>query len=539
MSSRRLSRNRRRSAPAGPNPFHLVPTGFQEILRSAVKETGAEASALYIRLGGTERYVLAGEWKKDGVSFSLPHGLPSGDWKVPAKGGKISPIPLEGQEESWEGLWVPLRHPRGLCGFLLLLWRGGKGVARDVLERVERVRSLWSALAFILVATAKVASEWEALRAFADHWQSLLNGFPFALLLLDASGRALLSNEPARALLQLTQKQVPGEEWASLLYRLPLEIRPAVAQAVEISLEGSSYQMVVSTRQGRHIRIHALPLGKRGKGGTAGVGGCVLILEDFTHAWEKERQLQEARRLAEIGQMTATLAHELRNPLTSIRGAAQLLREEASSSRLRQWAEIIEEEAEEMDGVLTQCLELAKPPQLDRKSLSLVSVVERILRQQSPVFQKSGIQVIWKKPAKSPRVYGDGIQLGQALRNLIRNSIQAMPEGGDLRVCVGEDSEGAFIKVQDTGMGIPKEVLGRVFTPFFTTKANGTGLGLCHVKRVVEAHGGKVSLESELGKGTLFTIHLPCVGASLRGEGCSRNGEEGKKSNLKKGGRKA
>ncbi len=524
MSSRRSHSGRRRPSPAGPTPFHVVQGGVQELIRSAGEQTGAQVSALYIRLDGTRRYVLAGEWKSGEESLTLPHGLPAGGFRVTAKGGKVSEARLVLPDGEWRALWVPLRFGGRLWAFLLLLRRDGFG---GVLPKVEGARALWSVLAFTLIATAKIASEWEAFRAFALHWQSLWNTFPFALILLDASGRVLLSNESARTLLQLSQEQVPGEEWASLLYRLPGEIRLQVARVVERSFEGSPHQEVICTRGGRRIRIYAMPLsrGGRGKGRGFEAGGCVLLLEDFTSSWEKERQLEEARRLAEIGQMTATLAHELRNPLTSIRGAAQLIREEVSSSRVSQWAEVIEEEAEEMDGVLTQCLELAKPPQLERKPLALASVVERILRQQSPVFQKRGIQVMWKKPLRSPRVLGDGIQLGQALRNLIRNSVQAMSSGGELRLSVGEDEESAFMVVEDTGIGIPPEVLEKVFTPFFTTKANGTGLGLCNVKRVVEAHGGRVLLESERGKGTRFTIYLPRLGRASALQGLLSDGD--------------
>lgn len=512
----------------------MVQEGFRALLGFVIDQTGAQAVALYVRLSGTRRYVLAGEFSAHSRTPLLPHGIPALGFGVSFRGEKISQNRVVLGREGWHVIRVPLRYQKKFCAVLFIFYHEQKSFSSDVLERLKKAQSLWSALASTLIATAKVASEWEACRAFAVHWRFLLNTFPFALILLDGSGRALLSNEPARSLLQLSHDQVPGEEWGSLLYRLPGEIRPAVARAVEKSLGGVPYQEMVFAHQGRRIRIHALPLarGEGSQAGTVGSGGCVLLLEDFTSAWERERQLQEAKRLAEIGQMTATLAHELRNPLTSIRGAAQLIREEVSSPRLCQWADIIEEEAEEMDAVLSECLELAKPPQLLRKPVALASVVERILRQQTPVFQKVGIRVVWEKPLKSPQVLADGIQLGQALRNLIRNSIQAMPSGGEVHICIGEDSGEAFIVLEDTGIGIPKEIQDKVFTPFFTTKVNGTGLGLCNVKRVVEAHGGSVSLESEPGKGTRFILRLPCHGGR---RGFPKDAKKTKREPIKRG----
>lgn len=237
--------------------------------------------------------------------------------------------------------------------------------------------------------------------------------------------------------------------------------------------------------------------------------------EQLTEAFESVRKSQqkivEAEKLAALGQLSAGLAHELKNPLTSIKMILQAMLDSVSPPEMTtQDIEVILKEVKRLDTILTQFLTFAKPSGLHLRPLNLRETVEEVLSLMKTRFDRSDVKVLKEIAEDLPSIAGDQEKMRQVLINLFLNSVQAMPDGGRLSIVAGKMSKNnhkeVFLKVEDTGYGIEEENQEKVFDPFFTTKEHGTGLGLSIVYSIVKEHRGKIDLQSRVGKGTSFTL---------------------------------
>jgi len=233
---------------------------------------------------------------------------------------------------------------------------------------------------------------------------------------------------------------------------------------------------------------------------------------------EIEKNLHRADKLAALGILASSVAHEIRNPLVSIKTFTQLAPRKLNNPEfLDKFQTIIPEELERLESILNQLLNFGRPSQPQFRSSKIEEIIDSVLTLMNVELSKSNIEVIELYDRDMPEIMADGEQLKQVFMNIILNAIQAMPEGGNLRIItslerefVGSDSsEFVIIKFEDTGCGIPKEDLDNLFNPFFTTKSGGTGMGLSISRRIVEEHNGRINVESTVGKGTTFTIKLP------------------------------
>ncbi len=224
-----------------------------------------------------------------------------------------------------------------------------------------------------------------------------------------------------------------------------------------------------------------------------------------------EAQLIRSDKLAALGQLAAGIAHEIRNPLTSINILIHALLEKfPSENPQRQDLKVIEEEIHRINEILDQFLRFAKPAPPVLEKTDPLSLFEEILLLLRPQIEKGKISV-HKEFQPLPMVLMDREQIKQALLNLLLNAIQAMPRGGPLILSGRNSEEGQWVElsVRDSGVGISEEDLNRLFDPFFSTKEGGIGLGLSITHRIIDQHHGKIEVESKLGEGTLFTIWLP------------------------------
>lgn len=229
-------------------------------------------------------------------------------------------------------------------------------------------------------------------------------------------------------------------------------------------------------------------------------GGVTLAIQDVTTHEEALRELSRISRLAEIGQMTAAVAHEIRNPLTGIRSAAQMV--QSLSDEGGEFGKIIEEEALKLNELCDQFLEFARPLQLNCRAFKFSTLVESILERHRPDFDATGVSLTLETPNKELWIEGDSLRTEQIVRNLILNALQACKSGGWVSVKVSNQG----LEVSDSGIGLSKEQQNQLFTPFFTTKANGTGLGLSTVRKIVDAHGWSISVESQPSCGSTFSV---------------------------------
>jgi two-component system sensor histidine kinase HydH len=212
--------------------------------------------------------------------------------------------------------------------------------------------------------------------------------------------------------------------------------------------------------------------------------------------------------------MAAGVAHELRNPLSSIKGLATLLQSHfTAESKEAETAEILIKEVERLNRSIGELLEYARPGELFRKRTPINGLLEKTVSLITVDAQSSGVSVILDTDTEIPDVFIDPDRFKQVLLNLLLNAVQAMPGGGELRVSSAWAEGEVEITIRDSGVGIDPENLGRVFDPYYTTKNNGTGLGLALSLKIVEEHGGQLTIVSEPGEFTEVRLTLPegCV----------------------------
>jgi signal transduction histidine kinase len=226
-----------------------------------------------------------------------------------------------------------------------------------------------------------------------------------------------------------------------------------------------------------------------------------------------EEQLNEAQRLASLGKMVAAVSHEIKNPLGIVRTTAEILGNRISkvapgNERL---AHIIVEETSRLDGIVREFLDFARPREIKKMPGSLNAVIERLLRFMEPELQQKAVQVEMLLDQDLPEIVFDSEQMYQVLFNIVFNAIQAMPEGGNLilTTALGVEKGTVVAEIADSGVGIPPEKLEQIFTPFYTDKNRGTGLGLTIAKSIVDKHQGSIAVVSTPGEGSVFRIVLP------------------------------
>jgi len=243
------------------------------------------------------------------------------------------------------------------------------------------------------------------------------------------------------------------------------------------------------------------------------VSKCVLLcLEDITERKQIEEQLRNFEKLAVLGQLAGGVGHELRNPLGAIKNAAYFLNMvlEKPKPEVKETLEILDEEVASCEHIISSLLDFARQKPPTRRKIDIEDVIQRTL---SHMRVTERVEVVSQLEKAVPPILADPDQLSQVFGNIILNAIQAMPEGGQLVIKSSVPEPGWIaISFADTGVGIPAEAMTKVFEPLFTTKAKGVGLGLTIVKTLVEGHKGTIEVQSELGKGSTFTVRLPIRG---------------------------
>jgi signal transduction histidine kinase len=223
--------------------------------------------------------------------------------------------------------------------------------------------------------------------------------------------------------------------------------------------------------------------------------------------------MTRTNRLSSLGELAASIAHEIKNPLISIEGFAKRIESANDLSKIQKYASFIEQESERLSVVLMRLLDFSRMTEPNREYHDLNEVVDdTILFTEHHLTRFRNIELTVRKEDGLPKVFADKVHVQQALINIIMNAAQAMPEGGPLSIETGTRADGfAWIAVTDNGTGIEEADLARIFEPFFTTKAKGegTGLGLSLTKKLVEANMGKIEVESTKGQGSTFRLLFP------------------------------
>ena len=291
--------------------------------------------------------------------------------------------------------------------------------------------------------------------------------------------------------------------WASLISTSPL---PA----------SSRREIEVFYPEHRFLSFYIMPISSQQTKAISEAPLATLIFEDVTESLQAAETSAENRKVQAITQLAAGVAHELGNPLNSLGIHLQLLqrlfRKMPDNEATRQagaFLETAKQEVRRLDTIVKNFLNAVRPVPLEPLPINIRQLLENAVNFMRNEIQNRDIAVQMQFPESVPTTYGDGDQLIQAFFNLIKNAVQAMPDGGRLTILVDVDDLYVNIHFMDTGKGISEEEMRQILDPYFTTKSSGTGLGLLIVDRIVRAHGGTLSISGEPGKGASFTVSLP------------------------------
>jgi PAS domain S-box-containing protein len=350
----------------------------------------------------------------------------------------------------------------------------------------------------------------EELRSQHEFIETVLETAGALVVVLDRHGKILRFNRACEQTTGYSSEEIVGKTvWDVLL--IPEEID--AAKAVFARLTGgeprNEHENVWVAKDGRRRRIawsNTVITNRQGAVDyVVGTGIDVTLLNQI------QEQLRKTERVAELGTLASGMAHEIGTPMNVILGRAEYLMDRVKEEPVKKGLQTIVTQVERITKVMNQLLTFARRKSPERGPLDLSRAIEDSLEIFQERLAKSRVKVEMQIDKACPRAFADGDQMSQVMINLIMNALHAMEDGGILRIGMAQDGEMVRLTVADTGQGIPQAVLPKIFEPFYTTKefGKGTGLGLTVVKGIIEEHHGTITVESEEGKGTRFTILIP------------------------------
>jgi len=404
-------------------------------------------------------------------------------------------------------LWVEYR------GVILKPMPGTPSLPEMTLDSVL-LRGVLHTLSFYLIAAMsgflaeRVRLRGEELEEVRLTTDDILQGMKTGVISVDGRGEIVYFNKAAEQILGMSAQEAR---------RLPID--DAVPQRLR-PISGLFKQVLLEGRESRRLEVEVLmedgsrkPLGLSVTQLSDREGrrrGALALFSDLTEAKEIERRLREADRMAAIGELSAGIAHEIRNPLASIRGSVELLSKSLNpSGDDRRLLELVVRETDRLNSFIEHFLRFARdhPPNLSRVNLVPILAEAEDLVRSHPAYTRK-IAIV-KEPQKG-KIYAiaDPEQLKQVLLNLCLNALWAMDGEGELSMTLRRQGSRVGISIRDTGTGIPEDQLTKIFEPFYSQKEKGSGLGLAIARRIVEHHGGEITVASKVGKGSEFTIWL-------------------------------
>lgn len=362
------------------------------------------------------------------------------------------------------------------------------------------------------------AAERNRAETLDRYQQTILGSISSGVISFKPDLTIVVFNKTARQIFGIGEEEAVGRSCREV-FGEDAEIAAVAGEALRQQRNFSRLELSVRRKDGalRRVGLSSSLL----KDGEGNLVGLALLLTDLTEILQFREQAVMRDSLAALGQMSAGIAHEFRNSLGVIMGYAKLLqRNLPSEDTSHAYLQEIVSEIDLLEATLRDFLAFAKPMQLSRVAVSVKALTSETLDGFRQAMEDGKIKLVTDLPQEEVTVQADPYALRQALGNLIRNALEAMPNGGELAVKVrskGAESGGAFgaragmveIIVQDTGPGVPHEDIDRIFTPFFSQKEGGTGLGLALVQKTVLALGGRVGVENREGGGACFSIRLP------------------------------
>lgn len=380
---------------------------------------------------------------------------------------------------------VPMIVEGEMCGYF--------AIVRDITERVESLREL---------------------NATKRQLESFLNHSTDAINVQDMEGNILFVNPAFEHMFGWAAEEVIGRQIPTMPMELIYE-RDAIAETVRSGGCISGMDTVRMRRDGTriHTSLSVSPIrNERGE-----VTAIVGVSRDISERIKTEELLRSSEKLAALGQLAAGVAHEIRNPMTALRGFVQLLQEQKAGRD--DYFHIMLSELQRVEQIVSEFLMLSKPHVTQMAKRSVPTILRQVVSLLEAEAVLKDVQILLHCEDHLPEVVCDAGQLKQVFVNLLKNAIEAMPDGGNLSIqCEFNETHAVAIRFEDEGVGIPREHLSRLCEPFFTTKPEGTGLGLMVSHKIMEEHGGHLFISSDIGKGTMVEVRFPISAQEQRSD---------------------
>lgn len=465
---------------------------LQKVLDGCVHLFGASGASVFVREGHSGLYRLAA---RSGADAKAPLGaliqpgigiagaciesgrplLVDDPLQHPLLKGKVS----QKRRDVRSSIVLPLITPSQECVGVMNLSRG-PDVEPYAESDMEAAASL-AKHAALAVSNALLLAEKDSAAREAndakDKLQALFACLGAGVVSIDESGNATDCNPEA-------------EKIGALNPDAP--IYEALFSALRESAAGKRHERYFHDGEtNRSFQIVCAPLSG---------GGATATIHEVTDLERTQKELSRLRRLAEIGQMTAAIAHEIKNPLTGISSAAQMLC--AYDGISKEFGSMIKEDADKLNDLCNSFLDFARPLAIREESVEVNELFAKVAGRHRAEAVQRGVTV--RVSGEKLLLKGDSARLEQVAHNLVLNAIQACRPGDSVHICVTDKG----FSVADTGQGMTQDQMGKLFTPFFTTKPNGTGLGLSNVRKIIDAHEGEIRVKSQAGQGTVFEVEF-------------------------------
>ncbi len=356
-------------------------------------------------------------------------------------------------------------------------------------------------LVFIVQRYSATRSSLSRIKIFSDN---LVENMPMGLVAMDNQNNIISVNPAAKKLLDVKPDQT---QQGIAVQTLPPELMDLLQS---MPIENHLIEKEIRIRDEKPIILDVVVSPLRDKDGSS--LGSLLILRDLTELSHLKNEIEKNKRLAAIGRLAAGVAHEIRNPLSSLKGYATFFKEIFDKDTDNYTiADVMIKEVDRLNRVVSELVELARPAQVSGKPIQLKTLIEDSIKIVAHDAKQKGVIIEMEVDDTIGSIYADKNRLNQVLLNLYLNAIQSMEDSGRLHIKLFRDrsAQNVVITVADTGSGIKEEDLPDIFEPYFTTKLSGTGLGLAIVNNIIKAHDGEVKVESDPEKGSVFTIILP------------------------------
>jgi PAS domain S-box-containing protein len=360
------------------------------------------------------------------------------------------------------------------------------------------------------VVLASVVDITERKRA-EEEFRVAVEASPNGMLMVDERGTILLMNAQIERQFGYSREELLGN---SVHMLVPESLRAAHNAHCATFFDTAKPRQMGAGRELFGIRkdgqLISVEIGLNPIRMAAGMRVLASVV-DISDRKRIEEQLRRTQLLAELGTLASGMAHEIGTPMNVILGRAEFAMRRIEDERAKQSLATIITQVERITKIMNQFLTFARRRPAERRPVGIKDIIEDSLEMLRERLARHRIQVVTNVPEHLPLVHADPDQMSQVLLNLFINALHAMPDGGTVTVTVTAEPATVAVRISDTGHGIPRENLGKIFTPFFTTKevGKGTGLGLTVVHGIIEEHAGSIAVESELGKGTAFTLLLP------------------------------